>query len=115
MRSDEEHRIQVAICNYLNWQKVLFYAVPNGGMRTLGVAKKLKAEGQKAGVADLCLMVHNNTWHGLYLEVKTGKGRLSETQKEWFPKCVEAGYYYQVVRSVDEVVKILKDFKADKL
>ena len=115
MRSDEEHKIQVAICNYLKWQKIPFYAIPNGGQRLLGVARKLKAEGQTAGVADLCLMIFNKTWHGLYLEVKTEKGRLSETQKEWFPKCVEAGYYYQVVRSVDDVAKVLKDFEKDKL
>ncbi|MGH9837274.1 MAG: hypothetical protein ACREEM_00645 [Blastocatellia bacterium] len=33
----------------------LLYAVPNGGDRNLYVARKLKAEGVMAGVADLCL------------------------------------------------------------
>jgi hypothetical protein len=34
----------------------LLYAVPNGGDRNLYVARKLKAEGVLAGVADLCLL-----------------------------------------------------------
>jgi hypothetical protein len=33
----------------------LLYAVPNGGDRNINVARKLKAEGVLAGVADLCL------------------------------------------------------------
>ena len=35
----------------------LFYAVPNGGDRNLYVARKLKAEGVMAVMADLCLRV----------------------------------------------------------
>jgi len=35
----------------------ILYAVPNGGKRNFRVARKLKAEGVMAGVADLCLPV----------------------------------------------------------
>jgi hypothetical protein len=35
----------------------LLYAVPNGRDRNIYVARKLKAEGVLAGVADLCLPV----------------------------------------------------------
>src|SRR5262245_57905739 len=35
----------------------LLYAVPNGGLRNIKVARKLKAEVVMTGVADLCLPV----------------------------------------------------------
>ena len=53
----QEHQIQVAICQYLDLIKIPYFAIANGGLRNIIVAKKLKAEGVKAGVADLFLMI----------------------------------------------------------
>lgn len=56
---EQERPHQVALMKLVRSVKVahpvlkLLYAVPNGGDRNLHVARKLKAEGVMAGVADL--------------------------------------------------------------
>lgn len=69
------------------------YAIPNGGDRYEAVAAKLKAEGVKPGVPDLCLPVPKKTYHGLYIEMKRLKGvKVSGNQKKWLSALKERGY-----------------------
>src|SRR5262245_64718583 len=48
----------------------LCFAIPNGGARDVITAGRLKAEGVRAGVPDVCLPVARAGYHGLFLEVK---------------------------------------------
>src|SRR5262245_57218105 len=48
----------------------LCFAIPNGGARDVITAGRLKAEGVKAGVPDVCCPVARWRWHSLYLEFK---------------------------------------------
>ncbi len=62
----------------------LLFAIPNGGHRSVATAGRLKAEGVKSGVPDLCLPVARQGFHALYIEMKREKGGvLSEEQKLW--------------------------------
>ena len=69
---------------FLRWFESQFagvriFHIPNGGRRSISVAKKLKAEGVKAGVPDLYIP----EWH-LWIEMKrVSGGRLSPEQVEW--------------------------------
>ena len=47
----------------------LLYHVPNGGSRHKAEAGRLRAEGVKAGVPDLCLPVARGQYHGLLRRV----------------------------------------------
>ena len=87
-----------------------FFSVPNGGRRDTVTGAILKAEGALAGVADLFLSVPNNVHHGLYVEMKTRKGRQQDSQKA-FQKAVEAqGYRYEICRSLDDFITLIKDY-----
>jgi hypothetical protein len=80
----------------------LLYAVPNGGDRNLRVARKLKAEGVLAGVADLCLPAARRGYHGLYLEMKSKEGVTTEEQKEFLRGVSGEGYCAVIAQGVDE-------------
>ena len=80
----------------------LLYAVPNGGKRNLRVARKLKAEGVLAGVADLCLPAARHGYHGLYLEMKSEEGVATEEQKEFLRGVSGEGYCAVIAEGVDE-------------
>jgi hypothetical protein len=80
----------------------LLYAVPNGGDRNLYVARKLKAEGVMAGVADLCLPAARRGYHGLYLEMKSEEGVATEEQKDFLRGVSEEGYCGVIAHGVDE-------------
>jgi hypothetical protein len=74
----------------------LLFAIPNGGARHPAVAGKLKAEGVKAGVPDLLLPVARRRWNGLFIEMKSAKGRVSPAQKEWIDALDAQGYRCEV-------------------
>jgi VRR-NUC domain-containing protein len=80
----------------------LLYAVPNGGDRNLRVARKLKAEGVLAGVADLCLPAARRGYHGLYIEMKSEEGVATKEQKEFLRGVSGEGYCAVIAQGVDE-------------
>ncbi len=71
----------------------MLYAVPNGGHRHIAVARKLKAEGVKAGVPDVCLPVPKGSYHGFYAELKVGKNKPTKKQYEWIKALRSYGYF----------------------
>jgi hypothetical protein len=83
-----EHQEQ---CALIKWARAraatapelkLLYAVPNGGHRNKVVASKLRDEGVLAGMPDICLPVPRAGKGALYIELKAGRGRLSDAQQE---------------------------------
>lgn len=79
----------------------LMFAIPNGGKRDAGTAARMKAEGVRAGVPDIFLPApvvrinhgdNSALWHGLFIEMKVGKGKLSDEQKEWMFAFDQQGY-----------------------
>lgn len=74
------------------------FAIPNAGAGAQsGQAGKLKAEGVKAGVPDLCLPVPLNGFHGLYLELKAFNGTPSPLQCQWIDDLAFLGYASAIV------------------
>jgi len=69
----------------------LMYAVPNGGKRDPVTAAKLKQEGVKAGVPDICLPVPRCGWAALYVEMKVPKGRVMPDQANWMEQLQREG------------------------
>ena len=109
----EEHNIQVSISIYLKYKRIMHYAVPNGIHLNLKdraasarYMKYLKSEGFRPGVADLVLLLPNG--RSIYVEVKSGKGRQSDNQKEFQNKIESLGFTYLLWRSLDDVEEFLK-------
>lgn len=114
---DEEHRIQSSCIEWVSWRHPeLYYClfdVPNGGARNKATAGRLKAEGVKAGVADLLMLKANKHYHGLCIEMKTQKGRQSEAQKEWQRNIEREGYKYIICRSLEEFINEIEAYLND--
>ena len=113
---ETERQVQVAIAQYLDARRLMWYAVPNGGNRNLITAKKLKAEGVKAGVPDIALVHEGQAY---FLEVKKPKtetraGVLSLTQKAMIERIEQAGGEVGVVHSVQEVIEQLINWGISK-
>ena len=66
------------------------FSIPNGSFLAGNKAQrgrqmnKMKAEGFKPGVSDLFLMVANDEYHGLFIEMKDQKKTKSSVSKEQF-------------------------------
>jgi hypothetical protein len=74
-----ESKLQIAMVKWFGYfyPKRFLCAIPNGGNRSPITGAILKAEGVRAGVADLFLMEASGEFHGLWIEVKLPKGRQS--------------------------------------
>lgn len=111
---EEEHLLQVACVKWFRYahreMAHQLFAVPNGGWRYAVVASKLKAEGVLAGVSDLILLHRNSQYGALLIEMKTPKGRQSDTQKEWQRRIVDNGYRYCVCHSLDEFINEIESY-----
>ncbi len=93
---------QAALFRWARMQEVmqpelkLLHAIPNGAY--FGGSKwtgwRMKQEGLKPGVPDVCLPVPRGAYHGLYIELKNDKpkGYATQEQKIWLASLTEQGY-----------------------
>ena len=112
-RSNLEHRIQSALVKAARDilpPDALIFAIPNGGNRTAITGAILKREGALAGVPDLFLAVARGGYHGMWIEVKTPKGRVGEKQAEVMEALDDAGYYVRVVRTTQQGINAIKEY-----
>ncbi len=98
----------------LQYPQHTLFAIPNGGNRSIITGSLLKKTGTLAGVADLFLMHSEHGYNGLFVEMKVGKNKLTDTQQQFCFKATNAGYSYKVCKSFDEFMTVINEY-IDKL
>ena len=90
----------------------MLFAIPNGGHRHKATASRLKAEGVKKGIPDLCLAVPKGIYHGLYIELKRLKprGYPAKDQKWWLEKLAEQGYDTYCCRGHEAAITVIQSY-----
>ncbi len=82
----------------------------NGVKMTKAQAGRAIAQGMLSGVPDLFLPVKNNNFVGLYIEMKSTKGRVSVEQSRYLKCAAENGYAVSVCYSANEAIKRIEDY-----
>jgi len=100
--------------SYPNLKLLLFHAT-NEGKVTKTQAVRRKKMGVRPGVADLILLVPNNSSAYLAIELKTPQGKQSENQKKWQETAERNGGKYTIARTVDEFINIIQSYFNNKL
>lgn len=119
IKPDSENAIQAAFFKWcgLNEKRFpslkLIHAIPNGAHKSAVSRMVFKLTGLKAGVPDVFLPVARGHHHGLYLEFKSAKGRLSPEQKGWLDDLTKEGYLCAVVRGWEQAVEIVEDYLSE--
>jgi len=85
----------------------------NGFRLTFGQARKAKVSGLKKGVPDICLPVKNKTFGGLYIEMKSKKGRLSTEQKDFIEFLKTQNYMAIVCHGSREAINVIEGYLGD--
>lgn len=125
-----EHDEQVVI---IQWARLvegeypalaLLYAIPNGAKlpyfktrrkdgketRWSPEAAKLKDEGMRAGVPDLCLPVARRGYHGLYIEMKYRENKPTPEQTAYLDALAKEGYLAVVCWSAEDAIETLTEY-----
>ena len=108
----EEHQNQAALVKWWAQQRhpAVLFAIPNAAQRSVGLAAYMKAEGLVAGVPDLFFAWPTVQHSGLFIEMKTGKGRLTGNQKSVISALEASGYKVVVARGWKEAAESIKEY-----
>ena len=115
MKSKEQEQ-QIAYFDWLRCHENKYpelrwiHAIPNGGKRNIAVAQKLKREGVKSGVWDVFAPISDGYHSGLYIEMKYGKNRLTENQKEFREHIEKNRFVFRVCYSWIEAAQATVDY-----
>lgn len=109
-KASQEHSFQVWAVNYLRWNGVYCFAVPNGGKRDVKTGAFLKKEGALSGVADLILLLPEG--EAVFVELKAGKNRQQESQRLFQKHVEKLGFNYLLWNKPQDVIDFVKGLKA---
>lgn len=113
-----EAQEQAALISWADWAKFngaekigdYLFAVPNGGSRHPAEAANLKRQGVRAGVPDLFVCRQSNGKGGLFIEMKTAKGKVAPTQEKWLERLKRANYEVAVCRGWLEAKRVIEEY-----
>lgn len=107
-----EFEIQTAIVDWLEANQFVYFAVPNGELRTKSTGAKLKRMGVKRGVPDLFICHTSKHSSGLFLEVKSKSGSLSVDQKFFKARLELNSYTVAAVKSLEQAIDCIARYVA---
>lgn len=113
----EEQQHQISLIEWASWVKLgsrrlsnYLHHSPNGGGRSKAEAGILKAMGVMAGFPDLALTIAVPPFHGLYIEMKSVNGVLSDDQVKTHLMLCEEGYRVDVCFTIDEAKRSIERY-----
>lgn len=102
-----ESKLQIECVKWfrLQYPFLTLFAIPNGGRRGIVEATIMKREGILSGVPDLFLAKAVEQYHGLFIEMKSKNGKLSENQRKVRIDLLTNAYDVIIVNSFDSFVE----------
>lgn len=119
-----ESREQQIIFEWASWQKNKYpgieamYHIANEGKRSASSGSRLKREGLKSGVSDICVPVAKCGYNNLYIELKSGKNKATKEQLDFISLINKYGGKALVVYEADNAIEVIKAYfegRIDKL
>jgi hypothetical protein len=102
MRKHEESDLQISCVKWFKYSykepNYLICTFPNGGNRNIVTATIMKAEGARAGMPDLMVILKGKVF---FIEMKSKAGKQSEHQKEIEKILTAMGYKYYICNSFE--------------
>lgn len=107
---------QQLVFEWASWNKNKYpgletmYHVPNEGKRSASTGRRLKREGLKSGVSDICVPVAKSGYSNLYIELKTGKNKATESQLEFIGGINKYGGKALVVYEAENAIEVIQAY-----
>lgn len=101
---------------WLAWQTIqrpefaVVHHVENERRTSWSQGKTRKQKGVKAGIPDIVAPIPRGRFPGLYIEMKSEHGKLSDKQKTMCELLHSLGHCVRLARSADEAIEIFKKY-----
>ena len=109
MTETQEQKRLIQWCRTDPRYQYLFH-IPNESVGGQGWLIRNRQMGVKSGVPDLFYPVPMNGYHGMFIEMKANKGRLSQAQKRWIDALTQMGYKCVVAHGWNEAREALEQY-----
>lgn len=116
----KEDDFQIALASYLDSIGVLWFhpanerqlqvRVNSKGQHYSPLGAKLKRKGVKPGVPDIIIFEPHGKYHGLMLELKVGKNKITPNQSKWIDELKKRNYLVMVSYSLEECTLIIEKY-----
>ena len=106
---DWQQKQLVQWCRQFAWGQFLYH-IPNETTGGQAWVVRNRQMGCKKGVPDLCLPIPMHGYHGLYIELKTERGKLSLEQKRWLKALSTMGYKAECCYGWESARNILEEY-----
>lgn len=113
MKQPTEHDEQKAFCKYLDFVHLTYFAVPNGSNKSMTARRKFKAEGLKAGVPDMVILLEGGKTVFIEMKRKRG-GTVSKEQKEWLERLRVLGFDAYICKGAKEAIEVVQKYLPDR-
>lgn len=115
----EEDREQINVVTWFKYSYRKFkddiHHIANQRQCSIQRGRQLKKMGVTKGISDLLIAVPRNNKCGLWLELKTAKGRLSKEQQLFLERKNKMGYVAVAAWGQDAAMRIIKAYLAGLL
>jgi hypothetical protein len=105
---------QIALIDWIKFQHPWLLKhtihIPNERKCTKIYGFILKRMGLLKGASDLFIALPNSEYSGLFIEMKSAKGRPTPEQKEFIQLMNDTGYYACICYSAIEAIAVIKDY-----
>lgn len=94
----------------------MLYHIPNEGKRSRKTGARMKAEGLRSGVPDLCLPVARCGCHALYIELKRMRGgRPTQDQLDWIDLLTKQGNMAMVCCGWEQAAEVIEKYLKNQM
>ena len=111
MKNLSEHEHQKLFVQWCRLKKYPIFAITNGVNKPNWATRQYyKDEGLEAGVPDLCLPKARKGHHGLFIEMKAPRGRLTKPQEVKIAQLRDDGYCVKVCFGYEQAIKTVEEY-----
>ena len=108
----KEQQLQESFVKYISLKYPgTRYCASLGGIRTtIKQAIKARDGGYVKGFPDVQILTARGGFFGLFIELKTTKGRATKHQKEWIKDLQKEGYCAEICKGIDQAMDCLDQY-----
>lgn len=94
----------------MQYPEKLLLSIPNEGKRSAHTGRNMVEMGMTAGAPDLFVPEPNMASSGLFMELKVGYNKLTESQEWWRVQLLDRAYAWFEVRSFEQFQEVVDEY-----